>query len=234
MGLTVTALAGGYGPVPVFQDVSIEVANAESVALLGRNGSGKTTLLRGLMGLLPRCRGGVALDGLDLADAPTHRRARAGLAYVPQGREIFPELTVEENLRLGHVLGGRPMRTPIPEDVLGHFEWMHDRLGQRGGTLSGGEQQMLAVARVLLAEPKVILLDEPTEGLAPAVIEHLAELLGRIVRERRLGVLVVEQNVCFALALAGRCYVMEKGAVVWSGSKNELSTDDVVGQYLAI
>lgn len=234
MGLRVSKVNGGYGPVPVIHDVSLDVADGESVALLGRNGSGKTTLLRGLMGMLPRCRGSVSLDSLELTDAPTFRRARAGLAYVPQGREIFPGLTVEENLRLGHTLAGRSMRSQIPDDVLAHFEWMHDRLGQRGGTLSGGQQQMLAIARVLVADPKVILLDEPTEGLAPAVVEELAELLGRIVRERRLGVLVVEQNIGFALALAERGYIMEKGTVVWSGDRDDLSDDAVVGQYLAI
>ena len=234
MALTVSNVNGGYGPVPVIHDVSIDVADGESVALLGRNGSGKTTLLRGLMGMLPRCRGRVSLDSIELADAPTYRRARLGLAYVPQGREIFPGLTVEENLRLGHTLAGRSMRSAIPGDVLAHFEWMHDRMSQRGGTLSGGQQQMLAIARVLIADPKVILLDEPTEGLAPAVVDELAELLGRVARERRLGVLVVEQNIGFALALAGRGYIMEKGTVVWSGDRDALSDDAVIGQYLAI
>jgi branched-chain amino acid transport system ATP-binding protein len=234
MGLNVSGVSGGYGPVPVIHDVSLDVADGESVALLGRNGCGKTTLLRGLMGMLPRCRGNVSLQGVDLTEAPTYLRARAGLGYVPQGREIFPELTVEENLRLGHTLGGRPMRTPIPPEVLAHFEWMHDRLGQLGGTLSGGQQQMLAVARVLVANPKVILLDEPTEGLAPAVIDELAELLGRIVRELHLCVLVVEQNIGFALVLAGRGYIMEKGTIVWSGNGDDLSNDAVVGQYLTI
>ena len=234
MSLSVIGVSGGYGQVPVIHDVSLDVADGESVALLGRNGCGKTTLLRGLMGMLPRCRGNVSLDDVDLTVAPTYLRARAGLAYVPQGREIFPDLTVEENLRLGHTLGGRPMRTPLPPSVLAHFEWMHDRLGQRGGTLSGGQQQMLAIARVLVADPKIILLDEPTEGLAPAVIDELAELLGRIVRELHLGVLIVEQNIGFALALAGRGYIMEKGTVVWSGDRDDLNNDVVVGQYLTI
>jgi urea transport system ATP-binding protein len=234
MGFMVSKVNGGYGPVPVIHDVSLDVADGESVALLGRNGSGKSTLLRGLMGMLPRCHGSVSLDSAELADAPTYRRARAGLAYVPQGREIFPGLTVEENLRLGHTLAGRSMSSAIPEDVLAHFEWMRERLGQRGGTLSGGQQQMLAIARVLVANPKVILLDEPTEGLAPAVVEELVELLRRVVRERRLGVLVVEQNIGFALALAGRGYIMEKGTIVWSGDRDDLSDDAVIGQYLAI
>lgn len=234
MGLEVRDLYGSYGPVPVVQGVSFDVADGESVAVLGRNGSGKTTLLRGLMGLLPRCTGSINLDGHPLATLATFRRARAGVAYVPQGRDIFPELTVGENLRLGHLPAGRPMSHPLPDDVLGHFPWMADRLHQQGGTLSGGEQQMLAVARMLLADPKVLILDEPTEGLAPAVVHDLAELLAGIVATRRLAILVVEQNAAFALRLAHRGYVMEKGRIVAAGSAAELASEDIISRRLTI
>jgi ABC-type branched-chain amino acid transport systems, ATPase component len=234
MGLEVRDLCGSYGSVPVLQGVSFEVADGESIAVLGRNGSGKTTLLRGLMGLLPRCSGSINLDGQPLEALPTFRRARAGVAYVPQGRDIFPELTVEENLRLGHLRAGRRMSHPLPDDVMEHFSWMRGRLRQQGGTLSGGEQQMLAVARMLIAEPKMLFLDEPTEGLAPAVVHDLAELLAGIVAARHLAILVVEQNVAFALRLANRGYVMEKGQFVAAGSATELASEDVVGRRLTI
>lgn len=234
MGLEVRDLHGGYGPVPVVRGVSFEVADGESVAVLGRNGSGKTTLLRGLMGLLPRCTGSVNLDGQPLASLATFRRARAGVAYVPQGRDIFPELTVEENLRLGHLPAGRRMSHPLPDDVMEHFSWMRDRLHQHGGTLSGGQQQMLAVARMLVADPKVLILDEPTEGLAPAVVHDLAELLAGIVATRRIAILVVEQNAAFALRLARRGYVMEKGQIVAAGSAAELASEDIISRHLTI
>lgn len=234
MGLEVRDLHGGYDPVPVVRDVSLEVADGESVAVLGRNGSGKTTLLRGLVGLLPRCTGSINLDGQPLAALPTFRRAQAGVAYVPQGREIFPELTVEENLRLGHCAAGRRMSDPLPDGLMEHFSWMGDRLRQQGGTLSGGQQQMLAVARALVSEPKVLLLDEPTEGLAPAVVDDLAELLSGIVGSRRIALLVVEQNVTFALRLARRGYVMEKGQIVAVGSAAELASEAVISRHLTI
>jgi urea transport system ATP-binding protein len=218
----------------VITGIDLTVGRGESVFLLGRNGSGKTTLLRGLMGLLPAAQGSIELDGTPLGALVTHRRARAGLAYVPQGRDIFPDLTVEENLRLGHVLAGRPMRTPLPSGLLDHFPWMHERLGQAGGTLSGGQQQMVAIARVLVGEPKLLLLDEPTEGLAPTAIEDLVALLSKVVSERMLDLLVVEQNISFAFAVATRGYVVEKGAIAWAGSQKEFQDGAVAGQFLAI
>lgn len=234
MSFAVSGFRCGYGDIPVITGIDLTVRRGESVFLLGRNGSGKTTLLRGLMGLLPAAEGSIELDGTPLGNLDTHRRARAGLGYVPQGRDIFPELTVEENLRLGHVLAGRPMRTSLPSDLLDHFPWMHERLGQAGGTLSGGQQQMVAIARVLVGEPKMLLLDEPTEGLAPTVIEDLVVLLRQVVSERLLNLLVVEQNISFAFAVADRGYVVEKGAIAWSGTQKEFQDGAVASQFLTI
>lgn len=234
MSLVISGIRCGYGEVPVVTGIDLQIDEGQSMYLLGRNGSGKTTLLRGLMGLLPETSGSIELDGVALESLVTHRRARRGLGYVPQGRDIFPELTVEENLRLGHVLAGRKMSAPLPADVMGHFEWMNDRLDQAGGTLSGGQQQMLAIARVLIGEPTYLLLDEPTEGLAPAVIEDLATLLGTVVVERGIGLLVVEQNITFAFALADHGVVVEKGSIAWRGTTEEFETDGVAGRFLAL
>ncbi|MBA3288725.1 MAG: ABC transporter ATP-binding protein [Acidimicrobiia bacterium] len=234
MGLAVRELSGGYGSVPVVRGATFHVDDGETVAVLGRNGSGKTTLLRGLMGLLPRCSGSVLLNDRPVDRASTHERARAGIAYVPQGRDIFSELTVEENLRLGHVLAGRRMSAPLPAELIGRFSWIPERLAQAGGTLSGGQQQMLAVMRMLIAGPQVLLLDEPTEGLAPAIIDELADLLADIVASEQMSILVVEQNVAFALRLARRGYIMDHGEIVAAGTATELTSDEMVDQYLSV
>ncbi len=225
---------GGYGVVDVLHGVSLSIDTGEAVALLGRNGSGKTTLIRAITGLLPRTHGQVTLENQVLSGESTYRRGRCGLGYVPQGREIFPDLTVEENLRLGHIAAGRRVRAPLPEAVLDHFPKLTARFTQRGCTLSGGEQQMLAIARILVGEPKVLLLDEPTEGLAPAFIRDLGVLLSEILAVRQMSVLVVEQNLRFALGLARRGYVLEKGLIVWEGSAEELAKEAVVSRHLVI
>ncbi len=202
-----------YGPSPIVQGVSLTVAAGEVVALLGRNGVGKTTLARGLVGLSRIAQGRILLDGEDVSSMSAHRRARRGVRIVPQGRGIFARLTVEENLRIGAFLSPRPdLRVRGLLDDL--FPVLRERRGQRAGTLSGGEQQMLAIARALLSAPRVLILDEPTEGVAPALIDRIEDGLRLLFAEMRLGVLVIEQNLDFAFALAERGYVMEKGQVV--------------------
>jgi urea transport system ATP-binding protein len=232
--LRVRGLSGGYGRAPVLDGVSLDVGGGEVVAILGRNGTGKTSLLRALVGLLPWSSGQVTFDGHELGRLPTHRRCRLGIGYVPQGRDVFAGLTVEDNLRFGHVLAGRPMRAPLPDELFESFPWMAERRSQPGRTLSGGQQQMLAIARVLVARPRLLLLDEPTEGLAPAVVEQLAALLGEVRRERELAILLVEQNVAFALSLAGRGYMIEKGRIVSEGDAEALRAEEVIGRHLAI
>lgn len=218
-----------YGSSPIVQGVSLTVAAGEVVALLGRNGVGKTTLARGLVGLAPIAQGRVLLGGEDVTGMSAHRRSRRGVRIVPQGRGIFPRLTVAENLRIGAFLSPRP--DPRVRDLLDDlFPVLRERRGQRAGTLSGGEQQMLAIARALLSAPKALILDEPTEGVAPVLIDRIEDALRVIFAEMALGVLLIEQNLDFAFALAGRGYVMEKGEVVLAAPVAELR--DAAEQYL--
>ncbi len=235
MMLDVRALSGGYGrTAQVLHGVSMEIRSGEIVALLGRNGVGKTTTVRALMGVLARSGGEILLDGTQLGGLPTYKRARMGLGYVPQGRDLFPSCTVEQNVRYGLSLAGRRMAEPLPEWVFDMFPWMHDRRQQRAGTLSGGQQQMVAIARVLVGQPRCLFLDEPTEGLAPVIVEQIGNVIERVAGDTGPGILLVEQNVRFALGLATRGYVMEKGAVVAEGSSDEIGSDEVVHRWLSI
>ena len=218
-----------YGPSPIVQGISLTVESGEVVALLGRNGVGKTTLARGLVGLTPIVQGHVHLEGADVTGVSAHRRSHLGMRIVPQGRGIFPRLTVEENLRIGAFLSPRP--DPRVRGLLDDlFPVLTERRGQRAGTLSGGEQQMLAIARALLSAPKALILDEPTEGVAPVLIDRIEDALRVLFAEMRLGVLLIEQNLDFAFALAGRGYVMEKGQIVLAAPTGELR--DAAEQHL--
>jgi urea ABC transporter ATP-binding protein UrtE len=232
--LRVTGLSGGYHGSAVLREISLEVEPGAVVAVLGRNGMGKTSLLKAVMGLLPWARGTIQVSGHEISSLPTHQRVRSGIGYVPQGRGIFPRATVEQNLRYGFVVAGRPMRSALPERVLELFPWIREHLRQPAGTLSGGEQQMLAIARALVADPPLLLLDEPTEGLAPAVVEHLHAAVGRIAGSGAHAILLVEQHLRFALTLATHGYVLERGAIVVSGSSEELQREDIVSRYLAV
>jgi urea ABC transporter ATP-binding protein UrtE len=232
--LEVKDLSGGYAESDILHGISLHAGEIEVVAILGRNGAGKTTLLKALMGLLPRARGSIVLDGEDVSRLPTHKRATTGVGYVPQGRGIFGRATVEENLRYGLLLARRSMREEIPSNVFETFPWIRERLNQAAGTLSGGEQQMLAIARVLVAGPKLLLLDEPTEGLAPAIIEQLRDVLLKIRASSKHSILLVEQNLRFALTLANRGYVMEKGRIVAEGDPSVLEQEEVVARHLSI
>jgi urea ABC transporter ATP-binding protein UrtE len=232
--LEVKDLSGGYAKTNILHGVSLRAGEIEVVAILGRNGSGKSTLLKALMGLLPWARGSIVLDGKDVSRLPTHKRALSGVGFVPQGRGIFGRATVEENLRYGLLLARRSMRDQIPSNVFETFPWMSERLNQTAGTLSGGEQQMLAIARVLVASPKLLLLDEPTEGLAPAVVEQLRDVLLKVRASSLHSILLVEQNLRFALTLASRGYVMEKGRIVAEGDPSHLEGEEVVARHLSI
>jgi branched-chain amino acid transport system ATP-binding protein len=200
-----------WGPVPVLRDVSLTVAAGQVVGLLGRNGAGKTTTLRVIMGLVRPARGRVTLDGAELTRLPAHAVPRRGLAWVPQGRRLFPSLTVAENLRMGLLVRGAGRQTL--EEVLELFPVLRERLEQRAGTLSGGEQQMLATARALCARPAFLLMDEPTEGLMPSLVERVLETVVAL-RRRGVGVLLVEQKVDAVLRVADRVALMEGGRVV--------------------
>jgi branched-chain amino acid transport system ATP-binding protein len=202
-----------YGPSPIVQGVSLTVDMGEVVALLGRNGVGKTTLARGLVGLTPIAQGHVRIDGIEVTGMTAHRVSRRGVRIVPQGRGIFPRLSVAENLRIGEFLSQES--DPRVRDLLDElFPILWERRQQRAGTLSGGEQQMLAIARALISGPKLLILDEPTEGVAPVLIDRIEDALRLLFAEMRLGVLLIEQNLDFAFAMARRGYVMEKGQIV--------------------
>ena len=199
-----------YGDVQVLHGVNLAVAEAEVLCLLGRNGAGKTTLLKAIMGLAPARAGSIRLDGNELTALPAHEVPKAGVGYVPQGRRLFAELTVAENLEIG--LMTRGSGAAVREHVLELFPVLRDRLRQRSGTLSGGEQQMLAMARALCLEPKVLLLDEPTEGLMPSMIAKIRETVTRL-RERGVSTILVEQRVDAVLPVADRVSFIENGRV---------------------
>jgi urea transport system ATP-binding protein len=210
-----------YGPSPVVQGVTLAVGAGEVVALLGRNGVGKTTLARGLVGLMPIAQGRIRFDGADITSLPAHRVARHGIRIVPQGRGIFPRLSVDENLRIGSFLSP-VVDARVRELIRDLFPILWERRQQRAGTLSGGEQQMLAIARALVSAPKLLILDEPTEGVAPVLIDRIEDALRLLFAEMGISVLLIEQNLDFAFALAQRGYVMEKGQIVLDVPVSEL------------
>jgi urea transport system ATP-binding protein len=218
----------------VLWDVSLDVPAGSVVCLMGRNGVGKTTLLKSIMGLLPTRSGRIVFDGADLGGRRPEERAACGIGYVPQGREIFPSLTVQENLRMGLLgarRGGNGGDDPL-EPVFELFPKLQALLGRKGGVLSGGEQQQLAIARVLLARPKLLLMDEPTEGIQPSVIDQIEEAIERI-KQQGISVLLVEQYLEFAWRLASAYAIMRKGTIVSTGPTKELR-EDMVRQHLTV
>jgi branched-chain amino acid transport system ATP-binding protein len=223
MSLRVQDLVAGYGATVVLDGISLEVPRGGALAILGRNGAGKTTLLRTLMGYTTRRRGSITLDGQPLESLPVHRRVRAGLGYVPQGRDIFPSLSVHENLAVAWRPGG-----PSPDVVYALFPSLAARRTSMGNRLSGGEQQMLAIGRALCGGPRVLLLDEPLEGLAPIIVETLFERLGEL--RGQLTVVLVEQKIELALSFAETAVVLERGRIVFSGASGELLRDEAAQQ----
>jgi urea ABC transporter ATP-binding protein UrtE len=231
--LTVRDLRVAYGKTPVLTGVSLTVAQGEILSIIGRNGVGKTTLLKTLIGLLTSQAGSIVLHGEELTGLPAHARARRGIGYVPQGRMIFGALSVQENLQLGAELNRTP-RGSLLEEVLEEFPRLRDRLRQHGGTLSGGEQQMLALARALVGAPKLLLLDEPSAGIQPSIIQEIEGRIAAANRERGLTILLVEQNIEFAAALSQRVYVMDKGRMAREILPHQVTDEDIVREYLAV
>ena len=219
------------GKLHILQGVNLELRTGECAALLGRNGVGKTTTLRAIMGLARRSRGTIELDGIDLGRCAPHEIPRRGIGYVPQGRGIFPNLTVMENLCLGLSRKRDPERE---EYVFACFPRLKERVKQSGDTLSGGEQQMLAIARCLMMRPKLIILDEPTEGIMPRLVSQIRREIHRI-NQTGVSILLVEQNVETALKLCPRVFLMEKGTIVYSGVSHDLkSQPEIVHRYLGL
>jgi urea transport system ATP-binding protein len=229
--LTISNLSVAYGETLILRDVNLEVRPGEVTCLMGRNGVGKTTLLKSLMGLLRPRQGRIVFNGVDLTHTTPDRRARSGIGYVPQGREIFPHLTVLENLQVGLLSNPRKIRQ-VPGVIYEYFPALRDLLSRKGGFLSGGQQQQLAIARVLVAEPKLVVLDEPTEGIQPNVISLIGQVLKNLKKAGQFAVLLVEQYLEFALTLADSYYVMEKGAIVLKGRASEIDKE-AVKPYLA-
>lgn len=221
---------GGYGKTVIIRDVSIAVEKAEIVALLGRNGVGKSTLMRFAMALIPAFSGHVEIDGHNAPESPA-RRAKAGAGYVPQGRYVFPRMTVTENIAVAAETNGHSGRLAV-ETAFREFPMLRPKADDLAGGLSGGQQQVLALARALATEPKILLLDEPTEGVQPSIIDEMAGILKRINRERGVAILVAEQDLDFCLSIATRAYVMEKGSVRLETDRDSLRTDRKLQQQL--
>lgn len=221
-----------YDESIILRDVNMEVEAGQVVCLMGRNGVGKTTLLKTVMGLLRPKSGSIKFEGADVTRHTPDRRAQAGIGYVPQGRDIFPLLTVQENLLLG-LEAGKGKNRVIPEDVFEMFPVLKEMLSRKGGDLSGGQQQQLAIARALVSRPRLLILDEPTEGIQPSIILDIARAIKAVRQQGNVSILLVEQYLEFVLDLADYFYVMEKGAIVAQGLTRDLN-DEVVREYLTV
>jgi urea transport system ATP-binding protein len=230
--LAIKGLNQSYRGSRILWDVDLAVAAGSRTCLMGRNGMGKTTLLKCIMGLLPTRSGQLTFDGANLLTLPTEGRARLGIGYVPQGREIFPQLTVEENLRLGLRVRKNGTRT-IPPHIFDLFPVLKQMRNRRGGNLSGGQQQQLAIGRALVLEPKLLILDEPTEGIQPNIVHEIGDIILRLNREAGVTVLLVEQKLPFARRVASEFSILEKGRCVAGGAIDEL-TDVVVHEHLSV
>lgn len=225
--LAIEGVQASYSGSLVLQGVDLEVPRGRIMALMGRNGMGKTTLLKSIMGLLPVRKGSILFQGEPIQKLPAHTIARRGIGYVPQGREIFSDFTVEGNLRLGLLSFPRGKRKP-PEDIFRYFPVLAERRQQKAGSLSGGQQQMLAIARALASRPRLLLLDEPSEGIQPSIVEEITAILRRLNQETGLTVLIVEQNVNMITELAHACCFMAKGRLVQTCSIDEILADESI------
>ncbi len=232
MTLQVQNIDTFYGTSHILHGVSLDIADRELCAVLGRNGAGKTTLLRSITGVNPPAQGSILLDGVDIAHLKSHRRTWLGISYVPQGREIIPDITAAENIYVA-LLGKGQKGNKVPPFVFDYFPALKTVINQKGGTLSGGQQQQLAIARALVQEPKLLLMDEPTEGLQPSVVEEIQPIIKRIPSERNCAVLLVEQNLDFVRAVTQKFAILDTGHIVADGNIAEL-TADVVQRHLAV
>ncbi|SHH19180.1 ABC transporter ATP-binding protein [Pollutimonas bauzanensis] len=232
--LDIIKLSGGYGPRPILHDVSLHVNEGETVAILGANTAGKTSIIKAICGLLPRTQGRMTLHGQDLAQVPAHRRVAMGIACVPEGRHVFPEMSVYENLLLG---GYHRRKSDLEASIQRCYELfprLQERRAQAAGTLSGGEQQMVAIGRALIADPRLLLLDEPSHGLAPMMVDEVHSAIMKVNQEG-IAVLLIEQNVASALKVVGRAYVLESGRIAMEGTADQLeSNDEIRRTYLGI
>ena len=223
-------LSAAYGQSEVLHAIDLSARAGEIVALIGRNGMGKSTLMKSLMGVMPARTGKILVDGADVAGLPSYQRVAHGLAYVPQGRQIFGTMTVRENIETGLVVTGK---SQVPQQIYDLFPILAEFAGRRGGNLSGGQQQQLAIARALASDPKVLLLDEPTEGIQPSIIKDLARLLREIRSIRNICIVVCEQVLSFVLDVADRILVMEGGRIVHADTRDQVD-EATIARYLAV
>ncbi len=230
--LSILKLESGYGESMILRGIDLQVEPGQVVCLIGRNGVGKTTLMKTIIGLIKPKRGQISYNEQDITSAPSDRRAKAGIGYVPQGRDIFPQLTVEQNLLLGLEAGSTRKRT-VPDSVYEIFPVLREMMHRKGGDLSGGQQQQLSIARALVAEPKLLLLDEPMEGIQPSIVMEIEHVIETIKANRRMSVLLVEQSLAFATSIADYYYVMDKGVIVSEGSSLHLS-EEQLKKHLAV
>lgn len=231
--LQARSLVSGYGRMPILHGLDLSVADGEYIGILGHNGMGKTTLLRTLVGHIKPMSGTISLDGRDITTLAPHRRARLRVGYVPQGRDIFPALTVRENLLMG-ALAGSGGKARIVEEVLEDFPRLRPLLDRNGRALSGGEQQLLAMARCLCGQPRVMLLDEPTEGIQPSIIDEIADLLNALRGRMQLSIVLVEQNLDFIKALSDRVLLMHRGEITQTITPAELDDPEIVNEFVGM
>ena len=222
-----------YEDALILNKVNLEIDKGEIVCILGRNGVGKTTLFKGIIGLTPPRTGRILFDGEEIRGRAPYQIVRKGISYIPQGREIFPDLTVEENLKLGTFITGKN-NIPIAAEIFEYFPFLKERKKEKASRLSGGQQQMLAIARGLTGNPCIMLLDEPTEGIQPSIIKSISAFIRELNSKKEIAILLVEQNVDFALNLSTRGYILEKGKVVCEGSVESIKEDSIVKTYLAV
>ncbi|SEP05832.1 urea ABC transporter ATP-binding subunit UrtE [Paenibacillus sp. OV219] len=232
--LAVQQLEAGYGESVILRQVTLQVKPGQVVCLLGRNGVGKTTLMKSIMGVLKARRGTVTYKGDDMTKLPPGQRAKKGIGYVPQGREVFPQLTVFENVLLGlEAAGGKKRRHAIPESAVAKFPVLPAMYDRKGGDLSGGQQQQLAFARALASEPELLLLDEPCEGIQPSIVDDIRDVIRSIKAGGETSILLAEQSLEFVKSVGDYFYIMEKGSVAWEGGLSDLN-DEVIRHYLTV
>lgn len=231
--LTTSEIKAAYGTTPILHGVSIDVGSEKIVGVLGRNGVGKTTLMRTIIGEIQPFDGDIQFLGEDVTNTPPHQRARMGIGYVPQNKNLFPRMTVEENIKMGGYINESSERK-LYEEVYSYFPVLEERKSQRAGTMSGGEQQMLSIARALVGDPKLLLLDEPSEGVQPSIISDISDRIKEINADLGTTVLFVEQNMELAQDLSDSCYVMEKGEIIDELAPEQIDDSEVLSKYFSV
>ncbi|MDS0260699.1 ABC transporter ATP-binding protein [Haloarcula sp. S1CR25-12] len=231
--LELDGVTAAYDSTPILREVDLSVAEGEIVGVMGKNGVGKTTLMKTVIGLLEPTGGTISYAGEDVTEASADERARTGIGYIPQGRDVFPKLTVTQNIRMGETVNADSDRT-LYDQIYDYFPVLEERAGQQAGTLSGGQQQMLAIARALVSDPDLLLLDEPSEGIQPSIVDQISRDMQTINDDLGTTILFVEQNLGVIREMADRCYAMERGEIVDEIGPSTLADEDAIAEYLAV